>query len=105
MTFVNLTPHEIHEATTDLIIPSTGIARINMASKEVANYDGISIYKSEYTGSLQGLPAPKVDTIYIVSALTLNAVPSYRTDVVAPGNLIRDEHGKPSACQGFRIKS
>ena len=104
MKFINLTPHEIHEVYTDQRIPSTGLARIDMVSTEVDKYDNVPIYRSEYKGSLQGLPEPKEGVIYIVSALALNAVPSYRNDVVAPGSLVRDKDGNPNGCRGFRIR-
>ena len=102
--FVNLTPHEIHEVITNTVIPSSGVARITVVSREVDKIGDIPIYQSDYEGQIEGLPEPKEEVVYIVSALCLNAIPEWRKDVVAPGNLVRDESGNPIGCKGFRRK-
>ncbi len=102
MPFINLTPHDINEVTTGLTIPSKGVARVRSATRIVGIVDNINIYQSVFDGTIENLPDPVPGTIYIVSALALNAVPAYRTDVVAPGNLIRNEQGQAIGCQGFR---
>lgn len=105
MTFINLTPHEIHEVDSDLVIPPAPIAaRVFQCSKPIQVINGITIFRSEFQGAIQNLPNPRPNTIYIVSALALNAVPSYRTDVVAPGNAVRDNDGKVIGCSGFRTR-
>lgn len=104
MPFINLTPHEIYETVTGLRIPSTGIARVRWCTKDVAVVDGVQLFRSDYEGSIQGLPEPQDDVIYIVSALALNAVPTGRTDVVAPGNVVRNELGVVIGCAGFRCR-
>ena len=81
--FINLTPHEIYETVTGLRIPTTSVARVRQCSREIAVIDGV---------------------IYIVSALALNAVPADRTDVVAPGNAVRNELGIVIGCAGFRCR-
>ncbi len=101
--FINLTPHEINEMVTNRKIPSSGRkARVEGASVQVATIDGVPIYRSTFENTLEGLPEPVDGVTYIVSALTLNAVPKHRTDVVAPGNTMRDKRGKAIGCQGFR---
>lgn len=100
--FVNLTPHEINETITKRRIPSSGLARVEGASVQVATVDGVPIYRSTFENTIEGLPDPVDGVIYIVSALALNAVPKHRTDVVAPGNTVRDKRGKAIGCQGFR---
>jgi len=101
MQFINLTAHGINEVTTGLVIPTSGrVARVKSSTVKVGEHGGVSIFTSTF-GEVEGLPEPQTDTIYIVSALCLNAITN-RTDVVAPGNLIRDEHGNPSGCVGFR---
>ena len=102
--FVNLTPHQIDEVTTGLSIPSSGVARIKMQSRVIGTVDNVPLYHSHYVGSLEGLPEPAKDTIYIVSALALNAVPADRTDVVAPGDVVRDKTGRVIGCKGFRCR-
>lgn len=104
-TYINLTAHTINEVTTGLEIPRSGIiARVKQETYTHTEHAGIPVYKSIF-GEVQGLPEPKEGVMYIVSALTLNAVPSGRTDVVAPGNLQRSEDGKPIGCVGFRAKT
>ena len=100
--FINLTSHTINETTTGLEIPRSGIvARVKQSTTKAAKHAGVPIYTSVF-GEVEGLPAPQEDVIYILSALTLNAVSEDRTDVVAPGNLQRDERGQPIGCMGFR---
>lgn len=102
--FVNLTPHEIHEVTTDFRLPSSGVARICMESRVVRVEAGIPISQSVPVGAITGLPAPVQGTTYIVSALCLNAIDASRTDCVAPGDVVRNELGTVIGCRGFRQK-
>ena len=102
MQFINLTSHTINEITTGLAIPPSGrVARVKASTIKSAEHAGVPIYSSTF-GDVEGLPVPKPDVIYIVSALALNAVPTNRTDVVSPGNLQRNEHNQPIGCCGFR---
>lgn len=102
MQFINLTPHNLYEVTTGTTLPASGIvARVKSSTVTASKHAGIPIYMTEF-GELEGLPEPVEGTMYIVSSLALNAVPAHRTDVVAPGNLVRDEAGQPIGCCGFR---
>ena len=102
--FVNMTAHTINEVTTGMEIPRSGtIARVKQHTKKTQTHAGVPIYASSF-GDVEGLPEPQEGVIYIVSALALNAVPSSRTDVVAPGNIQRDENKQPIGCVGFRAK-
>ena len=102
MQFINLTSHTINEITTGLAIPPSGrVARVKASTIKSAEHAGVPIYSSTF-GDVEGLPEPKTDVIYIVSALALNAVPSNRTDIVSPGNLQRSETGAIMGCCGFR---
>lgn len=102
MKFINLTSHTINETTTGQSIPASGrVARAKSSTIKVNECNGVPIYESTF-GTIEGLPEPIEGVIYIVSALALNAIEG-RTDVVAPGNLQRDEHGQPVGCCGFRI--
>lgn len=104
MTFVNLTSHTINEITSGKEFPPSGrVARVKSSTVKVAEYDGCPLYASTF-GELQGLPDPVEGTVYIVASLALKVVDKDRTDVVAPGNLQRDEHGQPVGCIGFRIE-
>lgn len=103
-TFVNLTAHDIYEVTTGQKFPASGrVARVKTMSVTTDTISSIPIYDIKF-GEIQGLPDPADNTIYIVSALTLKAVPEHRTDVVAPGSVQRNEHGQVIGCVGFRAK-
>lgn len=105
MKFINLTQHEINEATTGLVVqPIRPAVRLDMATATIEVIDGIPIMRSEFVGTLTNLPEPQEGIMYIVSALALNGVPDNRTDVVAPGDAVRDRLGKVVACRGFRRK-
>jgi hypothetical protein len=99
--FVNLTPHEIVEMTAELRFPSEGIARVSVEYMTNSEINGIPLFEAKY-GEVEGLPEPKERTIYIVSSLVLGAVKDTRSDVVAPGELVRDDLGKPIGCLGFK---
>lgn len=104
MTIINLTSHSITEVSTNTVIPASGrVVRVKASTIKVAEADGMPIYQSTF-GAIDGLPDPQPNTMYVVSSLVLNALPDDRTDVVAPGNLQRDENGNPIGCYGFRIK-
>lgn len=104
MQIINLTSHTLNEITSGKnIAPSGIVARVNQSNVKSAEYDGIPIYTTTF-GDLEGLPEPVEGTIYVVSAMALNAVDDSRTDVVAPGFLKRDEKGNPIGCVGFRTK-
>ena len=103
MKIINLTQHTINETTTGVNYPPSGIvARVKANTRKIGEACGIPIYQSTF-GQVEGLPCCEDGVMYIVSALTLNQVSPDRTDVVAPGNLQRDEHGKPIGCCGFRV--
>ena len=102
MKIVNLTSHTINEVTTGTAYPVSGIvARVKQTTIKQREFAGIPIYESQFS-DIEGLPARQVGVIYIVSALALSAIPVNRDDVVAPGNLQRNEHGQPVGCVGFR---
>ena len=102
MKFINLTNHAINETTTGIEIPASGrVARVKSSTIKQGEHAGIPIYASTF-GEIEGLPEPVDGVLYIVSSLALNAVPSNRTDVVAPGNLQRQKDGTPMGCCGFK---
>ena len=79
MAFKNYTPHSI--ALNDgRTFPSMGVARVSNSFSEFKN----DICSVSY-GDIVGLPEPKEGTIYIVSAIVLNAAKAKgRQDCVAP---------------------
>ena len=79
MTFKNYTPHSIvlNDGRT---FPSMGVSRVSNSFSEFKN----DICSVSY-GDIVGLPAPEEGTIYIVSAIVLNAAKAKgRQDCVAP---------------------
>jgi|688.fasta_scaffold218190_2 hypothetical protein len=101
MNIINLTPHEIvvvGDGATK-ILPSGAVARVTTTRQKVAQIGEIPIYRS-VTGAVTGLPESVDGTVYIVSAMVRLAVPS-RTDIVSPGELVRDASGQPIGCRGF----
>ena len=101
MTFKNYTPHTINETTTGVSFPSEGIARISTNSQHVGEANGIPFF-TVTLGHVEGLPTPERDTFIIVSGMVFDA--SDRDDLVAPGDLIRNDEGNPIGCKGFRAK-
>ena len=104
MELINLTPHAINIACgniTRTIAPSGVVARVSTVSVQVGLIDGFPIYQTQY-GELEGLPGPKADTMYIVSAMAAAAAKAAgRDDILSPGELIRDENGQPVGCRGL----
>ena len=104
---VNLTPHTINfvgqDNTIVASIPSSGVARA-VQRREIVDtivVDGISLPIARCTyGDVQGLPDPEADTIYIVSAITAQAVPE-RQDVFIVDNSVRDENGRIIGVRGL----
>ena len=105
MQFVNLTPHVINVVRTDgsiLSIPASGkVARCEEQRKLTNTHDGIEYFDVRY-GNVYDLPEPEFEMVYIVSMAVRVAVP-FRFDVVSPGELVRDDAGKPIGCKGFAV--
>lgn len=51
-------------------------------------------------GEVEGLPEPEAGTIYVVSALTAQAVPE-RVDVYITDDAVRDDAGRVIGCRGL----
>jgi hypothetical protein len=102
MKLVNLTQHTINEVVTGQAFePSGQIARVTVEYTVASSIGDIPLYTATY-GDIEGLPDPVDGVTYIVSGMVKAAVPE-RGDVVSPGNLVRDENGKPIGCDGFKI--
>ena len=101
-TLVNLTPHMInvmHADGTVENIASSGLARCAEQRIIVGSVNGIDLYAVSY-GEVSGLPEQVDDTFYIVSMPVRLALPT-RKDLLSPGELVRDNEGKPIGCKGF----
>ena len=105
MFFCNLTPHTLNVHTPEGVVniePSGTVARVATVSTEAAPVGGLPTVRTAY-GKVTGLPAPVLETIYVVSGMVASAAP--REDVMSPGDLVRDEDNRPCGCLGLRRSS
>ena len=103
MQLVNLTPHTLNIHSNDNVIdiaPSGEIARVTTSYNHTNTVAGINVYSCVY-GNISGLPEPQENKIFVVSGVVKSAAIN-REDVMSPGELIRDENGKPIGCNGLR---
>jgi hypothetical protein len=109
----NLTPHAITilREGDPLTIPAdpAGPARSRPSSGTVtdlvtATELGISVVTTAF-GPVEGLPAPQDGVILVVSGLVLDHPDTaHRTDLAAPGELVRGPDGQPTGCRGLRVR-
>jgi len=103
MKFINLTPHDITVIsswpTRTTFTKSGTIARVTQVTEVVQVVDGINISTATF-GPVVGLPEREDDTLYIVSAMVKSASAG-RSDLVSPGELVRNEFGNVIGCKGF----
>lgn len=106
---INLTPHNVIDTLTDAMYESQGNARVSVVYREagalkVENQEKrIQIFKPEY-GEVTGLPQWREGVFYIVSRMVYDAVRSankIRTDLLVPGEPVRDDAGRVIGCKGF----
>jgi len=100
--FINLTPHTLNIHTPSGVVtvaPSGNVARVATVSVPAATVGGIPTVVTTH-GEVTGLPAPQPGVILVVSGMVASAAP--REDVMSPGDLVRDEAGRPVGCQGLR---
>jgi hypothetical protein len=110
MKLKNYTPHPVNfyanptDAEPELVILSSGVARVSSERVvvETIDVDGVPvpIGVTRFAGDVVGLPDPAPDTLYIVSALVMNALPN-RTDLVVPALPVRNDSGQVIGCCGF----
>ena len=100
---INLTPHDLNVSHPDLgmvTIPRSGeVARAVTSTKPVGEINGFPVTQTEF-GDVEGLSEPREGVFFVVSRLVLQAAP-HRTDLLAPGPLLRDEQGQVVGCEGF----
>lgn len=108
MRIVNLTPHPINfldaENRVILSVPSSGVARAAQCRNFIGEIDsdnGVTLPVTRSTfGAVEGLPAPQDGAIYVVSAITAQAVPE-REDVFIVDDSVRDENGRIIGVRGL----
>lgn len=107
MKIVNLTPHALNfldaENHVALNVPSSGLARAAQRRENIGTIDAdgvtLPVTRSVF-GAVEGLPAPEAGTIYVVSAITAQAVPE-REDVFIVDDSVRDENGRIIGVRGL----
>jgi len=117
MTFVNLTPHAIKVCATqtvntatsgvqniidvpEKVFPPSGVvARCSELSTPAFIVDDVDIIRKVF-GAVTGLPEPEPGTWFIVSMLVRAACPN-RTDLLSPGDLVRDAAGQIIGCKNL----
>ena len=101
--FVNLTPHTLNvvdrNGKVHNIEPSGIVARVETTKMVVGSTDGFGL-TAEVTGSVINVPEPEWLTLYIVSRVVAAQLTD-RTDILVPGEFIRDEAGNIVGCNGF----
>ena len=106
MNIINLTPHTLNILNSDgfggVDVPPCGtVARVATSRVQTGEVRGTPLFETRF-GEVTGLPAASEDAILVVSGLVA-AHPSVRdrADVFSPGELVRDEGGKPIGCRGL----
>ena len=106
MTIINLTPHTLNIFNADGSVrvdvpPSGEVARVTTSRTQTGEVNGLPLFTTTF-GEVSGLPEATEGVIYVVSGLVA-AHPSVRDreDVFSPGELVRDEAGKPIGCRGL----
>ena len=102
MNIVNLTPHTLNlmpagpTGPVVTIPPSGRVARCAVDREQVdtVTVDGITIPVNQTQfGAVSDLPAPRPNTIYVVSTLVAQRVPG-RRDVYIVDDAVRDDQGR-----------
>lgn len=101
--FVNLTPHTLNvvdrNGKVHNIEPSGLVARVETNKLNVGSTEGFNLMV-ETTGKVVDMPDSEWLTLYIVSRVVAAELKE-RTDVLVPGDFIRDEAGNILGCKGF----
>ena len=101
--FINLTGHEVKELDSGITIPaSKHILRVYTESEDLGTIYGIKASCCDKVYLQSPLPPRKEGIVYIVSALTMNAIPEDRTDFVCPKQVVRNKEGGIIGCRGLR---
>ena len=96
-TIVNLTPHAITVVGHGTIPPSGDVARVSVRDIPASDVGGYPV-STQQTGDVTDLPGPVPGVYYLVSTMVRLALPD-RMDLLSPGQLVRDDAGRPIGCQ------
>ena len=101
---LNFTPHALNVVDLDgsiVTFPSVGVARVATSTVSRNPIGGFGVVATTFS-DVTGLPDPVSGTYYVVSRLVFSACPD-RTDLLCPGELIRDVDGNVVGCKGFSL--
>jgi len=102
---INLTPHQLNIKTQKGSIvniePSGTIARVAQSEERFGEVKDIEVTKLLF-GEVEELPEADFGTYYIVSRIVASAA-SHRSDLLTPGQLIRDDDGKVIGARGLSV--
>lgn len=104
----NLTPHEVKIFKLNGTVPDLDV--VIEAGEEVARVsceyvkvdkkvEGVDMYRTVF-GEVTGLPEYSEGTYLLVSAMVREALP-LRSDLVSPGQLLRNDDGNVIGCLGL----
>jgi hypothetical protein len=96
---INKTPHPVTVAGYTCE-PDAEPARCTAQTVQVGDLAGIPLFQTSY-GDVYGLPPERDDTVYIVSAITAQAVRGKRRDCYIVAETIRDDTGRIVGCRGL----
>jgi len=103
---INCTPHDVNLITESgvIVFKKSGIIpRLSEQQEKISSIDingtEIDIVKKSFLEP-EGLPEPRQNTLYIVSALVAGACKN-RDDLVVPNDIIRDEEGRIIGCKNL----
>ncbi len=103
MLLINLTPHKVQNVLTGEVFAeptnTSLVARVSMEVQEVAP----GFFSATY-GPVTGLPPQEQGVLLIVSAMVRTSPEGLlRSDLLSPGDLVRDADGNPVGCKGFNV--
>lgn len=101
----NFTPHPIsicnNAGEVTRVIQSEGLVRLKAVTVPAGEIDGIPVSKTEF-GKPEGLPEFQEEVFIVVSQLVKTAL-SFRTDLLVPAEVVRDEKGNIIGCKSLGI--
>lgn len=103
---INLTPHAVtvmkNDGSVAFTLPAaepSKVARVGVTRKTLADVQGV-VVTAATLGEIENLPDEQPGVFYVVSALLASAAPQ-RTDLLTPGELVRNSEGHPVGCRGL----
>lgn len=120
MKLINLTPHAVAIYSADgkqhlvTVPPSGQVARVSVVREPCGYLNGVPLPEPDEDGNAtaavpvsspsygqpEGVPPAESGVAYVVSLMVRQAL-SHRSDLLSPGDLVRNEAGQPVGCRGL----